>query len=140
MVSGDKLHSAPLSSPKELLDLGTGSGNWALEMADKYESATVIGVEIAPVQPSWSPPNCFFEVLDIEDEWLLKKSYDFIHARELLLSIRDFPRLFAQAYDHLKPGGYFEMSSSIAAPQSDDGSLSPDASLLATSKLFFDMG
>ena len=119
----------------------TGSGAWAFDMADKYESAKVTGVDLAPVQPAFVPDNCQFEVLDIEDEWLFRKaSFDFIHARELILSIRDFPRLFRQAYDHIRPGGSMELTSSIASPSSDDGSLKPDAAILILERMFFEMG
>lgn len=140
---GDKLHSAPLSdTPSKILDLGTGSGIWAIDMADKYETAHVTGVDIAPVQPAWVPPNCQFEVLDIEeDNWLLKKnSFDFVHARELLLSIRDWPRLFRQAYEHARPGGWFEVSSTYPSPTCDDGTLADDASLLEVKRMFWEMG
>lgn len=139
MVIGDKLFTAPVE-PTNVLDLGTGSGIWAFDVADKYENAIVTGVDLAPVQPAYVPPNCSFEVLDVEDEWMLKKnSYDLIHAREMLMSIRDYPKLFAQGFEHLKPGGYFEVSSSIASPKTDDGSLKEDSALLRARDMFYEM-
>jgi len=40
-----------------------------------------------------------FIVDDIEDEWLYENDpFDFIHARFLVFSIRDFPKLIKQAY------------------------------------------
>lgn len=37
MLHGRRLHLAPISkSPHEILDLGTGTGIWAMEMADFY--------------------------------------------------------------------------------------------------------
>ena len=36
-------------------------------MADKYPSTTVLGVDLAPIQPTWVPPYCHFEVDDIEE-------------------------------------------------------------------------
>lgn len=110
-------------------------------MADKYGSALVTGVDIAPVQSTWVPPNCMFEVLDIEDEWLFKKdSFDFIHARELVMSVRDWEGLFRQALSHLKPGGWFEVASSYPYPNSDDNTLKEDASLHQLKVLFFHLG
>lgn len=32
-------------------DVGWGTGTWAIDMADKYQSMTIIGVDGSPVQP-----------------------------------------------------------------------------------------
>jgi hypothetical protein len=58
------LHLAPLHMLREILDLGTGSGIWVIDMADKYPSAVVIGTDLSPMQPSLVPPNVRFEVDD----------------------------------------------------------------------------
>ena len=64
-----KLHLCPLENPKEILDIGCGTGIWALDMADEYPACQVIGTDLSPVQPTWVPPNCRFEVDDFELEW-----------------------------------------------------------------------
>ncbi|KAI5242737.1 hypothetical protein E4T42_07608 [Aureobasidium subglaciale] len=52
------LHLAPIGDhPMKILDVGTGSGIWAMQAADQYPSAEVIGFDISPVQPSWSVPE-----------------------------------------------------------------------------------
>jgi hypothetical protein len=60
----------------------------------------------SPIQPTWVPPNCKFLVDDFEDQWLFSNEgpFDFIHGRILCGSIRDWGKLFKQAYKHLKPG------------------------------------
>lgn len=63
------LHLAPLETPREILDLGTGTGIWAMDMGDKYPSAQVIGTDLSPVQPEWTAPNVQFVVDDFEQEW-----------------------------------------------------------------------
>lgn len=141
LIIGGRLHRAPIGESQEkILDLGTGSGIWAISMADRCESAVVTGVDIAPVQPTWVPPNCHFEVLDIEDDWMMaKNSFTFIHARELIMSIRDWDRLFQQAYEHLKPGAYFEIGGTYPSPRSDDCTLKDDSFLKEVERLFFQM-
>jgi tRNA1(Val) A37 N6-methylase TrmN6 len=63
LLLDNKMHLAPIvDNPQNILDLGTGSGIWAIDVADLYPSAAVIGVDIAPVQPNLVPPNLNFEV------------------------------------------------------------------------------
>lgn len=64
-----KLHLCPLDDPKEVLDLGTGTGIWCIDMADEYPDCQVLGTDLSPVQPNWAPPNCRFEVDDFEQDW-----------------------------------------------------------------------
>ena len=129
MVIGDKHFLAPIGdSPQEILDLGTGTGIWCLDVADLLPSARVLGVDIAPIQPLWVAPNCSFEIDDIEANWTYKRDhFDLIHLRDPLLVVRDWPRLLQQALEHLRPGGWFEVSSIHPQPTSDDGSMPPDS-------------
>ena len=63
------LHRAPIVDPMEIVDIGTGTGFWCIDMAEEYPSAQVLGIDLSPVQPDWVPPNCRFEVDDFELEW-----------------------------------------------------------------------
>lgn len=46
------LHRAPLGSNfRRALDFGTGTGIWAIDMADEYPEAEVVGVDLSPIQP-----------------------------------------------------------------------------------------
>jgi SAM-dependent methyltransferase len=44
-------------SCNQILDIGTGTGIWAIDMADKYPMAMVIGIDLSPIQPSFIPNN-----------------------------------------------------------------------------------
>lgn len=114
------LYLSPIpASTNSILDLGTGTGIWAIEFADEHPSATVLGVDLSPIQPRWVPPNCQFQVDDIEAEWTYQLppqtpeevgggGFDFIHGRMLSLALKDWPGLFRQSFRYLRPGGYFE--------------------------------
>lgn len=91
---------APLSDPRTILDLGTGTGIWAIEMGDQFPRADVLGVDLSPIQPNAVPPNVRFEVDDVEDNWTFRENYfDFIFSKDMLAgSISDFRKYFEQAY------------------------------------------
>ena len=47
-----KLHVAPIPQDvQNVLDVGTGTGIWAIDFADEYPSARVIGTDLSPIQP-----------------------------------------------------------------------------------------
>ena len=119
------LFIAPIGeTPQRVLDLGTGTGIWAIEFADLYPTASVVGTDLSPIQPLYVPPNLQFEVDDFELPWTYRtESFDFIHARALYGSVADHPALYQQVLAHLKPGGWFEHTEVGVVPFSDDGSI-----------------
>jgi len=81
-----KLFHAPVANPRQVLDVGTGTGIWAIDVADHFRSATVTGVDLSPTQPQHVPPNCKFQIDDASKEWTFRKNhFDFIHIRHLLV-------------------------------------------------------
>lgn len=115
-----------LENPLNILDVGTGTGIWAVQMADEFPSATVIGTDVSPIQPEWVPPNVSFQIDDAEAEWAFPAdSFDFIHIRCLGGSVRDWPALLKQCYKHLRSGGKIEISECRARLCCDDGSYGP---------------
>jgi len=106
---GGKLYLAPLRKSHRVLDVGTGTGIWAIDFADEHPESEVIGTDISPIQPSWVPANVKFEIDDMEEEWTYHDDYfDFIHIRSLSGSFKDWDRVLAQTYKKLAPGGYVE--------------------------------
>ncbi|KPM42793.1 hypothetical protein AK830_g3750 [Neonectria ditissima] len=124
LVLDGQLHLAPISeNPQRVLDIGTGTGIWATTFADDHPSAEVLGTDLSPIQPTWTPPNCSFEVDDYEETWLYRRPFEYIHARELEGCVGDEPKLFQQAFQHLAPGGYIELQGVNAEFMCDDGTI-----------------
>ncbi|KAK1991146.1 methyltransferase domain-containing protein [Colletotrichum falcatum] len=137
---GDKLYLAPLDKSKATLDIGTGTGIWAIDFADENPDCEVIGTDISPIQPSWVPPNLKFEIDDCTREWTFEPgSFDYVHIRFLVGSIADWPALFKEAYRALKPGGYLESFEVSPMILSDDGTV-PETSALGQWGKFFEEG
>ncbi|KAF8250003.1 S-adenosyl-L-methionine-dependent methyltransferase [Wilcoxina mikolae CBS 423.85] len=122
-----KLHTAPLKDPQRVLDIGTGTGIWAIDFADAYPMAEVIGTDLSPIQPAWVPPNCRFEVDDAEKEFTYQpNSFDFIHMRNINQGISNWPKLMSQVFRCTKPGGYVELQELAASAHSDDDTMAED--------------
>jgi len=101
MFLGGRLYTAPLDTIQlsRILDVGTGTGIWAVDIADMHPEAEVVGNDLNPIQPSWVPSNVKFEVDDVEEEWTYKDNYfDYIHMRSLCGSIANWERLLRNAY------------------------------------------
>ncbi|TVY91516.1 Secondary metabolism regulator [Lachnellula willkommii] len=118
----DQLFLAPIgSNPQRILDLGTGTGIWAIEMGSSAQIHVYTRADIT----SSVPPNVSFEVDDIERPWQFSRPFDFIHCRYLAGSIIDWPRLVAQAFQFTKPGGWVEFQDFDMQFYSTDGTFVP---------------
>ncbi|KAF2467871.1 S-adenosyl-L-methionine-dependent methyltransferase [Lindgomyces ingoldianus] len=104
-----RLSTAPLTSPRSVLDIATGTGIWAMDFAEQFPSAQVLGTDLSPIQPSYVPLNCSFEIADAEDEWNFSQQFDYIHGRALMSCFTDPREMIRKAYDSLEPGGYLEL-------------------------------
>ncbi|KAI1424187.1 S-adenosyl-L-methionine-dependent methyltransferase [Xylaria sp. FL1777] len=122
-VFNDRLALAPVQDPAKVLDFGTGTGSWAIDFAVQHPASDVLGTDLSPIQPEYVPPNCRFEIDDIEDEWLFSTKFDYIHGRHMVGSIMDFPKLFKTIYENLNPGGWVELQDYYVKLQSIDGTL-----------------
>lgn len=107
MLRGE-LYIAPVENPHRILDVGTGTGIWAIDCAEKHPEATVKGIDLSPIQPSWVPPNVYFEIDDFNLAWVDSEKYDLIHHRELLGSVPDWIEFYKKCFQALKPGGWID--------------------------------
>ncbi|ENH70162.1 mRNA 3'-end-processing protein YTH1 [Fusarium oxysporum f. sp. cubense race 1] len=137
-----KLHLAPLKDDiKSVLDVGTGTGIWAIDFADEHPQAEVIGTDISPIQPSWVPPNVKFEIEDCTQPWTFSPdSFDFIYMRYLYGSISDWSALFQEAFRSCKPGGWVESFEASPCLESDDDTVKEGSAMSEWGKFFIEGG
>jgi len=119
----NELFNAPTQTPQNILDIGTGTGIWAIEVANKYPTAHVIGTDLSPIQPSFVPPNCEFQIDDFDDDWNYSQTFDLIHARAMVTCFKDPLSVIVPAFHSLAPGGYLELQDFILPFRSIDNTL-----------------
>lgn len=123
------LSLAPIHRPGRVLDLGTGTGIWAIDFAVEHPESDVLGTDLSPIQPEYVPPNCRFEVDDAEDEWAFNHKFDYVHARYMTGAFHTakLPDILRSTYENLNPGGWCEFQDYYAKMQSVDNSLAGTA-------------
>ncbi|KAF2859032.1 S-adenosyl-L-methionine-dependent methyltransferase [Piedraia hortae CBS 480.64] len=100
---------APIEQLTSVLDVGTGTGIWAMDVADDYPDAHVIGIDLSPIQPTAVPPNLEFLVMDADEPWDYHSRFNYVHTRLMNgFSIRSWPFFYEQAFEALQPGGWVE--------------------------------
>ena len=96
------LFICPMAKEKKIhrvLDVGTGTGIWAINFADEHSEAEVLGIDLSPIQPEFIPPNVIFEVDDAECPWTFSHKFDYIHSRGMEGTFTDWPRFFQQSFE-----------------------------------------
>lgn len=81
-------------------------------MAEKHPEADVKGIDVAPIQPTWVPPNARFEIDDFNLDWADEGKYDMIHQRELLGSVTDWAKFYDQCFRYMTLNFYLVTFSS----------------------------
>ncbi len=99
-------------SPKNILDIGTGTGNVAFLLHERYRDAIITGCDIAPgmiKKAANNNPyeNVAFEVADAENLPFTDKKFDLVVSSTTFQWVEDLSRAFSEAKRVLIPGGYF---------------------------------
>ncbi|KKY17530.1 putative tam domain [Phaeomoniella chlamydospora] len=130
LLSEGRLHFSPTLFPTAILDVGTGTGTWAIEMGERYPDATVTGTDLSPCQPFEVPPNVCFEIDDAsEDDWARDLgSFDLIHSSMMLGSFESFRKFVRTSYKYLKPdNGWLECWELDPTARCDDNTVRSDS-------------
>lgn len=135
-----RLFLAPIGdNVQKAIDIGTGTGIWAIDFADQFPSAEIIGTDLSPTQPSFVPPNLRFELDDAQLDWTFNSNtFDYVHIRGLFGGVSDWPKLYNDAMRTIKPGGWIEQVEVNIQVFSDDGTVDEDHILGGWAKPFFE--
>lgn len=109
---------APIAKPRDILDVGCGTGRWAMELAAQFPNANVIGVDVAPPAVNESAPATlkadnytFVQGNVLERLPFSDKSFDFVHQRYLIMGIpaNRWPQVVTELMRVTRRGGWIEL-------------------------------
>ncbi|TFK88253.1 S-adenosyl-L-methionine-dependent methyltransferase [Polyporus arcularius HHB13444] len=108
---------------RRVLDLGTGTGSWVLDMAREFPDVRFYGVDIVPIATRYPPRNVQFEMHDIKEQFRYNEgAIDMVHARSITMAIRDYSALLPEIARVLRSGGLFVSCEWGRRPAMADGS------------------
>lgn len=105
---------APLQAPSRILDIGCGTGRWAIEMAKAFPSAEIVGLDIIKPTPDASqrPSNVLFLQRDVLKRLpFTDHIFDYVHMRFLIgaLPAAAFQPVINELSRVVRPGGWIEL-------------------------------
>lgn len=129
-----------------VVDVGTGSGRWVLEVAKEFPSAGVCGIDLSPIRTDETfPKNAEFRVMDLTQGLKFTScSVDLVHSRLLLFGLfnlfrlvhgglteSQWPSYMKEIYRVLKPGVGWTQCIELSPPfaYSENGKLPQDSAL-----------
>jgi ubiquinone/menaquinone biosynthesis C-methylase UbiE len=120
--------AAPIVRPSSILDVGCGTGRWAMEMARAYPEANVIGIDLLP-PPSEEhlrqlaatdprPENyVYLQANALDGLPFPNDTFDFVHQRLLVagIPVARWPDEVRDLLRVTRPGGWLELVEAIPA-------------------------
>ncbi|QRV90018.1 methyltransferase domain protein [Ceratobasidium sp. AG-Ba] len=110
-------YTAPLpqlndgTGPKSILDIGTGSGQWVIDISNEFPMAKAVGIDLSEpsIDKSTIPERVSFVVGDIVKALPFESaSFDVVHMR-MLPSFQHRAMLYKEVHRILRPGGIIQL-------------------------------
>jgi ubiquinone/menaquinone biosynthesis C-methylase UbiE len=119
-------YAVPLEAPANILDVGTGTGRWAMEMAALFPSANVIGLDVVPPPADDTatlghgldrrPDNYHYIQGNVLDGLPFPDAtFDFTHQRLLVAALPEnrWQWVVGELLRVTRPGGWIELLEAI---------------------------
>ena len=102
---------APVEGPALVLDVCSGTGEWAFELCSRFPASLVIGLDLEPSKPE-RPANYRFVRADaLAGLPFADDRFDFVHQRFMTpaLPLKYWPALVGEMVRVTRPGGLIEL-------------------------------
>jgi SAM-dependent methyltransferase len=106
-------HFSPVSQPREILDVGCGSGRWLADMAKVFPNCYMHGIDlIEPKQFNNLPAGCKVILADLHDGLPFESNrFDLVHQQALRFFIPNncWSLVIEELFRVCRPGGHVEL-------------------------------
>lgn len=105
-------YAAPINRPQSILDVGTGTARWGIELATVFPKASVIGLDVMIPQLMTYPRNFAFVHGNVLDGLpFANATFDFVHQRLLLptLPMQRLHFVLSELVRITTPAGWIEL-------------------------------
>jgi SAM-dependent methyltransferase len=104
-------HLAPVEEPACILDIGSGTGQWAYETCQRFDSALVVGLDLVSGKPGQPPGYRYVRGNLLQGLPFADEQFDFVHQRLLAagLPVSTWPAVVAELVRVTRPGGWVEL-------------------------------
>jgi SAM-dependent methyltransferase len=103
---------APIDGPERAVDVGTGTGQWAFDLADELPSTLVVGLDLVPSKPEAPANYRFVRGNVLQGLPFASGTFDFTHQRLMMsgIPLRSWSAEVAELARITRPGGWIELA------------------------------
>ncbi|KAJ7902106.1 S-adenosyl-L-methionine-dependent methyltransferase [Mycena olivaceomarginata] len=104
---GNKVCQEDIGQPRSILEIGAGSGAWAIRAAKQYPEADVVAVDMNPLPARPLPSNLRYQKVNVLEPFPFPTgSFDVVHIRLVLCHLPDGLEVLSRIIDLVAPGGW----------------------------------
>jgi SAM-dependent methyltransferase len=103
---------APVDKPARVLDIGSGTGQWAYDVGRQFPRSLVVGLDVARSKPGAPSNYRFVRANLLRGLPFAESSFDFVHQRLMATSaipVQDWPAVMAELVRVTVDGGWIEL-------------------------------
>lgn len=102
---------APVGAPETILDVGSGTGQWAFDVCAEFPMATVVGLDLVTSKPGPDGYR-FVRANALHGLPFATDSFDFVHMRFLTagLPLKSWSAVVRELVRVARPGGWVELA------------------------------